>query len=85
MTPDVLDQANAVRRLYPSLRLDLADAVIVALAADYETDGVRTLGRRDFRALTLAHAAQNLFAYCPTISYTSAIDNGDTYGALGDI
>ncbi|WP_328403944.1 type II toxin-antitoxin system VapC family toxin [Nocardia sp. NBC_00403] len=52
VTPDVLDQANAVRRLYPDLRLDLADAVIVALAADYETDAVLTLDRRDFRALT---------------------------------
>jgi uncharacterized protein len=52
ITPDVLDQANGVRRLYPDLRLDLADAVTVALAADYETDAVLTLGRRDFRALT---------------------------------
>ncbi|MEV6139545.1 PIN domain-containing protein [Nocardia sp. NPDC051990] len=52
VTPDVLDQANAVRRLYPSLRLDLADAVIVALAADYETNAVLTLDRRDFRVLT---------------------------------
>ncbi|MCU1639781.1 MAG: VapC toxin family domain ribonuclease [Nocardia sp.] len=52
LTPDVLDQANAVRRLYPDLRLDLADAVIVALAAEYETDEILTLDRRDFRALT---------------------------------
>jgi predicted nucleic acid-binding protein len=52
VTSDVLDQANAVRRLYTGLRLDLADAVTVALAADYETDAVLTLDRRDFRALT---------------------------------
>jgi predicted nucleic acid-binding protein len=52
VTPDVLDQANAVRRLYPDLGLDLADAVTVALAADYETNAVLTLDRRDFRALT---------------------------------
>ncbi|WP_067548329.1 PIN domain-containing protein [Nocardia crassostreae] len=52
ITPDVLDQANAVRRLYPDLNLDLADAVTVALAANYETDAVLTLDRRDFRALT---------------------------------
>ncbi|MFI9510315.1 type II toxin-antitoxin system VapC family toxin [Nocardia sp. NPDC052566] len=51
VTSDVLDQANAVRRLYPDLHLDLADAVTVALAADYETDAVLTLDRRDFRAL----------------------------------
>lgn len=38
--------------LYPDLRLHLADAVIVALAADYETDAVLTLDRRDFRTLT---------------------------------
>ncbi|GAB2688787.1 PIN domain-containing protein [Nocardia thraciensis] len=49
---DVLDQANALRRLYPDLRLDLADAVSVALAADYETNEILTLDRRDFRALT---------------------------------
>lgn len=52
ITTDILDQANAVRKLYPDLRLDLADAVSVALAADYETDAILTLDRRDFRALT---------------------------------
>ncbi|MEV0292924.1 PIN domain-containing protein [Nocardia sp. NPDC050710] len=59
ITPDVLDQAGAIRRLYPDLRLDLADAVEVALAAEYETDAILTLDRRDFRALTplTEHAA----------------------------
>ncbi|MBO0881513.1 MAG: PIN domain-containing protein [Mycobacterium sp.] len=52
VSADVLDQANAVRRLYPDLRLDLADAVLVALAADYETDRILTLDLRDFRAVT---------------------------------
>ncbi|MGW5572371.1 PIN domain-containing protein [Nocardia thailandica] len=52
LTPDVLDQANAVRTLYPSLNLDLADAVCVALAAEYETASILTLDHRDFRALT---------------------------------
>ncbi|QIS14486.1 PIN domain-containing protein [Nocardia arthritidis] len=52
ITPDVLDQANLIRRLYPKLRLDLADAVNVTLAADYETDAILTIDRRDFRALT---------------------------------
>ncbi|KZM69153.1 hypothetical protein [Nocardia terpenica] len=52
VTTDVLDQANAVRRLYPDLDLDLADAVSVALAADYETNEVLTLDRRGFRAVT---------------------------------
>lgn len=52
ITSDILGQANAVRRLYPDLHLDLADAVLVALAAEYETDAVLTLDRRDFRALT---------------------------------
>ncbi|MGW0048024.1 PIN domain-containing protein [Nocardia cyriacigeorgica] len=52
LTTDVLDQANAVRTLYPALNLDLADAVGVALAAEYETDAILTLDRRDFRALT---------------------------------
>ncbi len=52
VTADVLEQASAVRRLYPDLRLALADAVTVALAADYETNEVLTLDRRDFRAVT---------------------------------
>lgn len=52
VTTEVLDQANAVRTLYPDLRLDLADAVNAALAADYETETILTLDRRDFRALT---------------------------------
>ncbi|MFC6011655.1 PIN domain-containing protein [Nocardia lasii] len=52
ITADVLDQANAVRTLYAGLNLDLADAVGVALAADYETDAILTLDHRDFRALT---------------------------------
>lgn len=52
ITSDVLDQANAVRTLYAELQLDLADVVTVALAADYETDAVLTLDRRDFRAVT---------------------------------
>jgi predicted nucleic acid-binding protein len=33
------------------LELDLADAVNVALAEEYETDVVLTLDRRDFRAV----------------------------------
>ena len=52
VTSDVMDQANAVRRLYPDLRLDLADAVTVAVAAEYETNAILTLDRRDFRAVT---------------------------------
>lgn len=51
VTTTILDQANAVRTLYPALCLDLADAVCVALAAEYETNSVLTLDRRDFRAL----------------------------------
>ncbi|MGX1368580.1 putative nucleic acid-binding protein [Streptomyces canus] len=33
------------------MNLDLADAVNVALAADYDTDAILTLDRRDFRAV----------------------------------
>lgn len=46
-----LGEAQAVRARYASLELDLADAVNVALAADYDTDAVLTLDRRDFRAV----------------------------------
>jgi uncharacterized protein len=46
-----LEIAQSVRARYAGLDLDLADAVNVALAADYETDAVLTLDRRDFRTI----------------------------------
>jgi predicted nucleic acid-binding protein len=51
ITADTLDTAQAVRAQYSALRLDLADAVNVALAARYHTNVVMTLDRRDFRAV----------------------------------
>jgi uncharacterized protein len=48
---EVLDTARMVQRQYANLDLDLADAVNVALAAQYRTDAVLTLDRRDFRAM----------------------------------
>lgn len=50
-TPQLLITALAVRCRYADLDLDLADAVTVALAAEYRTDVVLTLDRRDFRAI----------------------------------
>lgn len=50
-TPRLLNTGLGVRRRYAGLDLDLADAVTVALAAEYRTDTVLTLDRRDFRAL----------------------------------
>lgn len=47
----VLGTALSVRRRYEGLRLDLADAVNVALAADHRTSTILTLDRRDFRAV----------------------------------
>lgn len=46
-----LSTAQSVRARYRGLNLDLADAVNVALAADYDTDAILTLDRRDFRAV----------------------------------
>jgi predicted nucleic acid-binding protein len=46
-----LATAQSLRARYGALDLDLADAVNVALAAEYDTDAVLTLDRRDFRAL----------------------------------
>lgn len=46
-----LDAAQAVRAKYEGLRLDLADAVGVALADKYRTDCIFTLDQRDFRAI----------------------------------
>lgn len=48
---ETLTAARAVERRYHDLELDLADAVNVALAAEYDTDSVLTLDRRDFRAM----------------------------------
>lgn len=46
-----LAAAQSLRARYGALNLDLADAVNVTLASDYDTDVVLTLDRRDFRAL----------------------------------
>jgi predicted nucleic acid-binding protein len=51
ITETHLATAQSVRARYGALDLDLADAVNVALAADYDTDAVLTLDRRDFRAV----------------------------------
>ncbi len=48
---DTLRKARTVQSRYADLRLDLADAVNVVLAEQYETDSVLTLDRRDFRAI----------------------------------
>lgn len=51
ITADHLEAAQSVRARHQALGLDLADAVNVAFAADYDTDAILTLDRRDFRAL----------------------------------
>ncbi|MGW6392302.1 PIN domain-containing protein [Streptomyces sp. NPDC055103] len=51
ITEDRLGVAQMVRLRYGALDLDLADAVNVALAAEYDTDAILTLDRRDFRAV----------------------------------
>ncbi|MEU2746754.1 PIN domain-containing protein [Streptomyces collinus] len=51
ITAGHLGAAQSVRVRYRALNLDLADAVNVALAADYDTDAILTLDRRDFRAV----------------------------------
>jgi predicted nucleic acid-binding protein len=43
--------ARLVQQQYASLDLDLADGVNAALAAQYRTDAILTLDRRDFRAI----------------------------------
>ncbi|MEO3752586.1 PIN domain-containing protein [Streptomyces sp. B6B3] len=51
ITEGHLGSAQSIRARYRALDLDLADAVTVALAADYDTDAILTLDRRDFRAV----------------------------------
>ncbi|MEU4318986.1 type II toxin-antitoxin system VapC family toxin [Nocardia fluminea] len=46
-----LEVALSVRATYDGLDLDLVDAVCVALAAEFDTDAILTLDRRDFRVL----------------------------------
>jgi predicted nucleic acid-binding protein len=48
---EMLGRAVYVRRRYAALDLALADAVNVVIAADYHTDRLLTLDRRDFRAI----------------------------------
>jgi len=57
VTAATLRTARIVQNRYEDLRLDLADAVSVALAEQYETDTVLTLDRRDFRAIVPLHDA----------------------------
>jgi len=51
VSADALKLAREVQRKYADLDLDLTDAVNVTLAADYRTDAILTLDRRDFRAV----------------------------------
>lgn len=51
VTADILDIAQRVRARYRDLGLDLADAVNVAFAAEFRTDAILALDRRDFRAV----------------------------------
>lgn len=51
VSTEVLEAACAVRHRYASMDLDLADAVNVVLAAEFRTDAMLTLDRRDFRAV----------------------------------
>ncbi|WP_433757330.1 PIN domain-containing protein [Nocardia sp. CA-135398] len=48
---EVLRAARMVERRYADLQLDFADALNVCLAAEYQTDAILTLDRRDFRAM----------------------------------
>lgn len=47
----ILSVARNVQEKYADLDLDLADTVNVAVAAEFRTDAVLTLDRRDFRAI----------------------------------
>ena len=60
---EILATGMSVIKRYADLDLDLADAVNVALAAEYRTDSLLTLDRRDFRAIRplTPHPAFRLF------------------------
>ena len=48
---EILDTAHSVQHQYASLDPDLADAVNVALAAQYWTNAILTLDQRGFAAM----------------------------------
>ena len=50
-SPEQLRTALTVRAHYAALDLDLVDAVNVVIAAEWRTDLILTLDRRDFRAM----------------------------------
>ncbi|MGW2419024.1 type II toxin-antitoxin system VapC family toxin [Streptomyces sp. NPDC001709] len=52
ITSEILGQAGYLRKRYAAQRLDLSDAVTMALANQYATDAILTLDRRDFRAVS---------------------------------
>ena len=52
VTIGLQEMARSVQLKYAALNLDLADAVNVALAAEYRTHSLLTLDRRDFRAIS---------------------------------
>lgn len=60
---EILETAMSVIGRYADLDLDLADAVTVALAAEYRTDALLSLDRPDFRAIRplTPHPAYRLF------------------------
>lgn len=62
VTADTLRAARGVRARHADLRLNLADAVTVAVAAEVDTDAILTLDERDFRAVRplTGHAAFRL-------------------------
>ncbi|WP_415951725.1 PIN domain-containing protein [Streptomyces sp. KLOTTS4A1] len=60
---DTIARAHPLMNLYQHRALDLADAVSVVLAAEYDTDAVLTLDRGDFQAMRplTGHQAFRLF------------------------
>ncbi|MFJ8433214.1 PIN domain-containing protein [Kitasatospora sp. NPDC094019] len=65
ITAEILEAAQAVRARHLGLRLDIADAVNIALAAQFRTDAILTLDQRDFRAVRPLTAEHKAFRVLP--------------------
>ncbi|MFC5663302.1 PIN domain-containing protein [Kitasatospora misakiensis] len=65
ITAGTLEAAQAVRTRQLDLRLDLADAVNIALAAQFRTDAILALDQRDFRAVRPLTAEHKAFRILP--------------------
>ncbi|MGX1543116.1 type II toxin-antitoxin system VapC family toxin [Streptomyces adustus] len=68
-----LQEAQELRRHYAGLELDLADATVMVLAADYPTIDVLTIDERDFRVVKPPGQLEPYFRLLPADARTAGL------------